>query len=833
MNDILFGNNNHAAINRLAKSSYHYNKRRNLIVIIALALTAFMITSVFSLGCSYFETLQMQQVRSMGTTADVAVINLTKSQAEEIRHSGLVRSIGISQRLGSIDATDTGSALLGLSWIDKTEWEQHRVPTISDVQGSYPQAENEVMLPDWALREMGIKDPKTGMKITLTYQIGENPHYITNEFLLSGYFKDYSALRTGNRGSVYVSEIFAEQTGLSFRDVTSGMISFSDRDEIEHSCEKLKAEIAFDKEQTFEIVPYAQSNSPALIASIIVIIAIVVISGYLIIYNILYISISKDTRFYGQLKTIGATKRQIKKIVRWQVFRTSVIGIPLGLFIGAAVSFLLVPFALGMMYSGNNALGIKVSFSPAIFMGATVFTFLTAMMGSIKPAKIAGSISPVAASRYNAVSVRTKNRKSQKLKLYKMALNNIFRNRKSAALTFASLFLGLMLLLIASGLFLSLSAENYVRQWGESDFVLTYSIDKKENLITDEIMKKISAVNGIENMHVTYSASPQTTMPVVYDQNVFGKYVNSLNGVSGLDFSDEETLKKYTENFFSGVYGIDTEYVSELNESLETPIDLRAFENGEIVLLSAMTDDDDNPLIKPGQSITVMGETGKHTFTVAKGFLDTDFQINRGSVIGTAPNLYISQQALKMLSPKVKIIRIAFDAANGNEERILSEIRAITASSGIDIQSRYEREKEMESYLFTARVLSIGLSSVILLIGIMNFINTMFVSVNTRRHEFAILESIGMTKKQIQQMLLFEGGYYWIISFSLLATLGTGIYIPLYAVFSKIAPYAMFSYPLAPLAIAALIILTICLMVPIITFRLDMKEPIIERLRQN
>ena len=130
-----------------------------------------------------------------------------------------------------------------------------------------------------------------------------------------------------------------------------------------------------------------------------------------------------------------------------------------------------------------------------------------------------------------------------------MARNNIFRNPKSAILTFASLFLGLILFLVSAGLLSSLSPENFVNQWGESDFALTYSISEEENLLSDEMLQKIEAIEGIENVRVTYSASPRTTMNVVYDQNVFGKYIDSLNGVSGLDFSNEETLKNYTDNF--------------------------------------------------------------------------------------------------------------------------------------------------------------------------------------------------------------------------------------------------------------------------------------------
>ena len=125
MNDILFGNNNQGAIKRLAKRNYRANKQRNFFVTVALFLTAFMITSVFSLGCSYFETFQMQQIRAMGTTADVAITNLTKSQYEELRRSSLVSVVGVSQRLGSVDTSGMDDALLSISWID----EQFRICT--------------------------------------------------------------------------------------------------------------------------------------------------------------------------------------------------------------------------------------------------------------------------------------------------------------------------------------------------------------------------------------------------------------------------------------------------------------------------------------------------------------------------------------------------------------------------------------------------------------------------------------------------------------------------------------------------------------------------------
>ena len=220
---------------------------------------------------------------------------------------------------------------------------------------------------------------------------------------------------------------------------------------------------------------------------------------------------------------------------------------------------------------------------------------------------------------------------------------------------------------------------------------------------------------------------------------------------------------------------------------------------------------------------------------MATGFLDADFQSGRGNERGTAPDLYISKQAIEKLSGETKIFRIAFDTIDSSYDKgIMEQLQSITASSpGITILSRYEKQQEMAGYLLTSRIIAAGLSAVFLLIGIMNFINTMVVSVNTRKHEFATLESIGMTKKQIRNVLLWEGGYYWSISFLLLATLGTAIYIPIYSAFRRMVPYAAFHYPVISLLVVAAIVLLVCLATPVITFMQNVKQSVVERLRQN
>lgn len=823
-----FENDTSAIVKKLAKRSFHRERQRNLFAIIALALTSFMITATFSIGFSYFETYQMQQIRLMGTTANVGITNVTEEQLVEIESSSLVLDVGIQQRLGSVDAQQLQSARLGVVWIDDTEWKAHRLPTISGVVGNYPSSKNEIMLPTWALKQMGISEPQIGMEIVLSYQIGDNNDYLTDTFLLSGYYTDYISTRTNNRGFIYVSTAFKDSLNVSLDNSVTAMIRFQGNDDVDKNCERLQRIITFTEKQAFEIVPLGQANGGPVVLAVIILAVFISFSGYLLIYNILYISVVKDIQFYGRLKTIGTTKKQIKAIIYKQAIKISCIGIPIGLLLGAVVSFGIVPYFLNMMYSTNSDVGSKVSFSPLIFIGAAIFTFITTMIASMKPAKIAGSVSPIAALRYTAASVKSSIRNCGKMKLSRMAWNNVFRNVKSTTLVFASLFFGLSLFLVVTGLLHGLSPENYVSQWGVSDFALTYSIHEKEDLISNEMVSEISQIDGIENLRLTYAAFPQVTADVLYDDAVFHDFLMSLDGVSGLDFSDPAKLENYQQNFFSGVFGIDSAYLEEINKTLNSPVDMSAFEQGTVVLLSKTVEG----IIQPGQEITIQTQNGQHSFVVANGFLNDGFRAGGGNERGTAPDLYISQAALQELFPQYRVFRVAFDTDGQHDENILQELKQITASqTNIDIISRYERREEMRDYLTTANVLGTGLSVILLLVGVMNFVNTMVVNVSTRRYELAVLESVGMTKRQIKWMLSMEGCYYWGVSIFLVATFGTAIYIMLYMIFSKVAFYAVFSYPVIPLALVAGLVLFICFMVPIWTYKADIKLPVVERLR--
>lgn len=128
-------------------------------------------------------------------------------------------------------------------------------------------------------------------------------------------------------------------------------------------------------------------------------------------------------------------------------------------------------------------------------------------------------------------------------------------------------------------------------------------------------------------------------------------------------------------------------------------------------------------------------------------------------------------------------------------------------------------------------ILGGGLSLILALIGILNFVNVMVTGVNTRRREFAVLESIGMTPKQMKRMLALEGLTYAIISCGLVVTLGVAIDIWIFSLFKKQADYAIFTFPAIPLGLSVVIIFAVCILVPVAAYVTTTKDTVTERLR--
>ena len=141
---------------------------------------------------------------------------------------------------------------------------------------------------------------------------------------------------------------------------------------------------------------------------------LVFLAGYLIIYNIFQISVAADIQFYGKLKTLGTTKKQLKKLIYGQGNRLSMIGIPIGLVVGYLLGVLLVPVLIPM-----KEMKVLVSANPVIFVGSALFSYITVLISCMLPARLAGKVSPIEALRYTDSDIAYhKKKKKSKMVLF-------------------------------------------------------------------------------------------------------------------------------------------------------------------------------------------------------------------------------------------------------------------------------------------------------------------------------------------------------------------------------------------------------------------------------
>lgn len=828
-------NNNRAAVKRLTARSIKSNRTRNLFAVLAIVLTTLMIFSIFSIGISFLQNFNRMQIRTAGTTASIFLASPTQEQYDQIKQIDTLEAVGVQLNIGSVtQKTAAGKdAKIALLCYDQTEWESHYTPAISDIEGAYPEQADEIMLSQGALKQLGIQSPKLGMEIPLQYATKSGSQ--SDTFRLSGWFTDYEF---SDAGRAFLSEAYCEQNGITLEQ--NGRIAISTKKSAQSDCyDQLTESVPLKTDQKFDATFTVGEDSNVTVAVIVVALALfIVLSGYLLIYNVLYISVSKDIQFYGMLKTIGTSPKQIRSIVHGQALRFAAVGIPIGLVLGVAVSFAIVPLAMGL-FTADESMQNTVSFHPLIFLGTIAFSLLTVLVSCRKPAKIAAKVSPVEALKYTGVtSVKTaKNRKSTHgSKLYRMAWHNVFRDKKRAVLVFLSLFMGTITFLSVNGVIGSLGVDAYLARYVPHDF--TYASEPPiVEKFDEEFCQSIESLDGVMYFETTKGAyaeiafDAQNLEPIL--RTDFERYSGDDSGTYENMADTMESLAQ-TGEYGTWVYAIDPSYVEQYNKTHDQPIDVDAFTRGETAILGY---DDYSGMI--GRNITLTGGDSGQTQTAEVGgaFTFNDCKLGSGShLIGAPECIFVSQALMEKLDADAPITNIIVDVESDKEPQIKQSLKQLNATLTEQTYTFSAKTDVAASFVESMQgmnVLGSGISILLIVIGVLNFVNVMITGVYTRRRELAVMESVGMTKKQVRKMLTFEGGYYAIVTTLLILTVGSGILYLFAKAVPNIADYAVFQYPYGWIAVLLALIFLICLSVPSVVYRATAKESITQRLHNT
>lgn len=828
--------NNKKVIQDLAKTTYKANIKRNLLTIVAIFLTTFLLCTVISIGLSYWDTVSLRQQRMQGINYDIELTEPRDDQVSTIRKMDNVRYAGLSVKCGIASKyQDKELDKLKFYWLDDTCWKQQTIPALDYYEGNYPAKENEIMLSQSALRSMGIENPKVGMELPFIYQtLAENSENndTAKTFILSGWFLDYTGVDKG-----YVSDEFYQSTGVLQTDLTEGSLKISLKNPLysEKDIIEMQNQINLSGKQIIEADYDTISNFIRTMIGLLVLLVLVFMSGYLFIYNTLYISVNRDIRYFGQLKTIGTTSVQIRKMIYKQMLWNAMIGIPLGLVCSTIVGKIIIP---QLLHSLNPTIAISEvgSISLWVFIIATIFSLATTMISSQKPVKIAMNCSPIEAMKYiGATSIKNKNKKRTGGDILSMVKMNLFRDKKQFVVIMCSLSLAVSLFLIINVVIYANNAKNILNHSYDYDIRLlnqTLLSDNEEQVFNSDFIEQIKSLDGVKDVRVLKSA----TAVVPYQEKVYGEYYKELyvsRYSPGNYEKDMELYKKQPDcsSFTCRVVGIDEVEFEKINNTLQIPLDKEKFKNGEIAFVSKTFTQGDN------------GITGKKVEFSIPTALNPDKKeiIETGAIIddypayysaGYTPDLIVSNDFFDKIMGQSLIEMIKIDYDEPFSKNVESSIKKLIANNKlISAESKLDNYSEMKNSENQITVLGGSLGIIIMLLAISNYLNMMSESIQNRSKEFAILESIGMTRKQIKKMIVFESLGYSILSIVIALIIG----LPAsYLVFTNFNIYRIpYVFPVIKSLLLFITIIIVCVVTSLFVFSKSKSETIIELLRKD
>ena len=729
-------NNNKEVIKRITNRSLKTNKIRNIFAVLAIILTTFMISSVFSIGISFAKNYKTMNLRLAGTSADIYLANPTKEQIAGIEDLYIFKSIGIEINAGKVDLAvlSENKTKILLKYYDDDNFKKQISPALGNIKGNYPIKENDIMISRLALELLGESNIEIGDKIEVPCKI--NGESINKKFIISGIFDSYKLVE--DTGYIYVSESFIKENNLNAEE--NGIISMTTKSNYKNTASDILGEkIKLNNNQKFDYSYNVDDLGETVLSMALVVIIIVlfiILSGYLLIYNVLYIAVTKDINFYGLLKTIGTSPKQIKKIVKGQALRLSLIGIPIGLALGGIISFIVVPAVMGLFFSGISATAMptKVSFSPIIFILTALFSFLTVVLSCRKPAKMASNISPVEAMRYTGSTVRKqkKNRRTTNGgKLYKMAWYNVFRDRKRAVLVFLSLFMGIITFLSVYTFVDSLKVENYIDRYVPNDFELQ-NVDAEEGKMDDSVINDIKEMTGVDRIdtfklgRLRLTMSDEVILPAL--KECYSRFGYNEDDIK--NFIDN--VKTNPEFMDASVISIDDNISEFIFERNKEKFDLQAFKEGKLILIDDWYYGENYQDVKGDLTITNPDTNQFATYdTQVIKFNDNYLPDGLAGPLGI-PTIYMSKSALENLDNKASNYISYIQVNEKYEPQIKADLGTIAKNRGLSLEAKTTKTEEFEKSSMVEKILGGGISLILILIGILNFINVMITGVNLR-----------------------------------------------------------------------------------------------------
>lgn len=838
---------NKKTIRHVADVSYRADKMRNLFAVIAIILTTVLFSGLFTIAGSLISSVEESTMRQVGTSAHGVFKYLTSKRYETLRQHKDIKEMSYSVVLGIAENETLAKRQTEIRYANDEVIAKMNfsMPTT----GRLPQTKKELATDTIVLDYLGVP-ARLGETVTLQYSVGGDSY--TEDFTLVGFWEgDIIA----SASQVWLDREYVEEILDKYEDgqldfyigSIDAEVNFYHAWNIESKLRKVITESGYSvasenetdgKEQIAYGVNWAYEDGSSMdvgtICGAVLIIAIIMFSGYLMISNVFLISVAKDVRFYGLLKTIGTTGKQIKVLINRQAMRICLTGIPIGLLFGTVTGGVLTPFVLGTL----NTNIVKVSLKWQVFLFAAVFSLFTVYISIRKAAQMAAKVSPIEALRMTDVTGNYAKRQKagNKISLYKMAWQNVGRNRKKAVFVTLSLTLSLVILNGAYALADGLDMNAYLSNMISHDFILgdaswfnVYGSYTDQTTISDAFLAELSVQSGMKNFGKIYFSEVHGALDAHWDD--MAERAEKELGMSG------EWLGYMKEEIENGsamyhVYGVD-DSVWEDFVVCSGEMDLEKLHSGSYAVVSPYDTEGRLSAYEIGDTVSVFGKDGESRDYEIIAIANIPYQISIRHSHPVEVNVFLpSDVFLEQVQQKCPMAVVVDAEENAVEE--IEQFLADYCTTG-DMQMQYVSRAsylaEYQSSQRTYKIVGTVASMMLALIGIANFANTSITSIMARKREFALLESIGMTVRQQRKVLILESIYYMAFTFGVTWTIGSLLCKGVLSLMTEGSVYFTLKYTILPSVLSLPFLLLLSTIIPMVSRRYMNRESVVERLR--
>lgn len=685
------------------------HKKKNRLTIICIAVSVMLVTAIFGMADMSLKSQTDEAIRRYGNW-HVIVSDISDETAAVIDARA---DVAVSGFLGvAADTVWQGKELI----VQSSSEELAAQMNLTVTEGHYPITETEALLDRSGMEQFGIS---IGDTIEVTFSDGA-----VRQYQISGTFDDFSSLQGTDAHGLQLAEgslRFLPESEYSEYDY----IQFKNRTNINQAIEDMKAGLGLTDEQISMNVMLlglmGQSNDTSMLEVYLtaaILFVLVTMAGTFMIASSFNMSVMERTQFFGMLRCLGATKRQIKKYIRREGLLYCLKAIPIGLLAGTVILWgaIYVLDSLNSQYLPDMP-QFQLSI-PGILAGI-VIGVLVVMVASSSPAKKAAKVSPQAAVTGNINQTNNQDfKKASNTKLFHvdtaMGLRHAFSNKKSMVLIAGSFAISIVLFLCFTILVTFMNHALSPLKPYAPDLTIEGAADTV--LLPTSLKEEVAALSGTEK--------------------VYGRMFSSDIPASDKKGSNTATLVSYDEPQFEWA-----------NDVLISG-DIAAAQNGNGVLVDYGYSQEFDWKIGDVIALDIGGTT--HEVVVSGIISDVPLDSANGEWI-----IVCSESTFTALTgiSGYKVIEMQVS------EDISAQVRSLITPEMRLLDLQQHNEEVRTGYLAMA-VFVYGFLIVIAFVALINIINTVNASVSSRINHYGVMRAVGMSGKQLKKVVRAEAAAY-------------------------------------------------------------------------